>query len=181
MSILSVYHVSSPELPDKVLTHLEDIASTLAEQGIVFEQVPAIHPVTASATQDEVISVYRELIDRWVSERGLVSTAVISVDGNHPQNAELRAGLLDEHQLGADEVRFFAAGRGLCSFHLGDFVYTVLCEKNDLLTIPVGTRQWFDIGAHPRVVAVRLFSTPNGEQFRLTGDDIASRHERLDD
>ena len=27
MSSLSVYHVSSPEIPNKVLTHFEDIAS----------------------------------------------------------------------------------------------------------------------------------------------------------
>ena len=38
MSRLSVYHESTPELPNKVLTHLEDIAATLAEQGIRFER-----------------------------------------------------------------------------------------------------------------------------------------------
>lgn len=38
MSSLSVYHVSSPEIPNKVLTHLEDIASTLAEQGVRFDR-----------------------------------------------------------------------------------------------------------------------------------------------
>ena len=37
MSSLSVYHVSSPDLPNKVLTHFEDIASTLAEQGVRFD------------------------------------------------------------------------------------------------------------------------------------------------
>ena len=36
MSSLSVYHVSSPDVPNKVLTHFEDIAATLAEQGIHF-------------------------------------------------------------------------------------------------------------------------------------------------
>ena len=38
MSSLSVYHVASPEIPNKVLTHLEDIASTLAEQGVRFDR-----------------------------------------------------------------------------------------------------------------------------------------------
>lgn len=33
MSSLSVYHVSSPDLPNKVLTHFDDITATLAEQG----------------------------------------------------------------------------------------------------------------------------------------------------
>ena len=35
MSSLSVYPVSSPELPNKVLAHFDDIASTLAEQGVI--------------------------------------------------------------------------------------------------------------------------------------------------
>ena len=38
MSSLSVYPVSSPELPNKVLTHFDDIASTLAELGVRFDR-----------------------------------------------------------------------------------------------------------------------------------------------
>ena len=45
MSILSVYSVSSPDVPNKVLTHLEDIASTLAEHGIVLDRWQATTPV----------------------------------------------------------------------------------------------------------------------------------------
>ena len=36
MSILSVFHPSSPELPNKLLTHHDDIQATLAEQGVRF-------------------------------------------------------------------------------------------------------------------------------------------------
>ncbi|WP_296184013.1 1,2-dihydroxy-3-keto-5-methylthiopentene dioxygenase [Pseudomonas sp. UBA1879] len=181
MSILSVYHVSSPELPNKVLTHLEDIASTLAEQGVVFERLPAITPVSAGATHEEVVAAYREPVSQLMNERGLVSSAVISVDERHPQKAELRAGFLDEHRHEANEVRFFVAGRGLCSFHVGDYVYTVLCEKNDLISIPAGTCQWFDIGEQPRVVVVRLFDTPDGQHAKMTEATIAGQFPNLDD
>jgi 1,2-dihydroxy-3-keto-5-methylthiopentene dioxygenase len=34
MSILSVFHPDSPALPNKVLTHHDDIAATLAEHGV---------------------------------------------------------------------------------------------------------------------------------------------------
>ncbi len=181
MSILSVYHVSSPELPNKVLTHFDDIASTLAEQGIGFERLPAASPVVAGVGPDEVISAYREQIDRLMAERGHVAAEVLSVDGYHPQKDQLRAGFLDEHQHGSDEVRFFVAGRGLYSLHIGDFVYAVLCEKNDLISVPLGTRQWFDIGENPRVVAIRLFSKPNGQPAKPTGEQIASQFPRLED
>ena len=53
MSSLSVYHVSSPELPNKVLTHFEDIVSTLAEQGVVFDRLPTTTPIRPGASQDD--------------------------------------------------------------------------------------------------------------------------------
>jgi 1,2-dihydroxy-3-keto-5-methylthiopentene dioxygenase len=181
MSILSVYHVSSPDLPNKVLTHFEDIASTLAEHGILFERLPATVPIAAGACHEDVNAAYREQISHLMAARGHVSSAVISVDDRHPQKAEWRARFLDEHQHGADEIRFFVAGRGLYSLHLDDFVYTVLCEKNDLISVPAGTRQWFDMGEQPRVVVIRLFNTPEGERLKLTGEDLAGQFPGLDD
>lgn len=180
MSLLFVYHVSSPELPNKVLTHFEDIASTLAEQGITFERYPATIPIEAGAGPEEVIRAYGQQIDKWMTERGHVAAAVLSV-GGHAQQDPLRAEFLDEHQHGADELRFCAAGRGLYSLHIGDFVYAVLCEKNDLISIPAGTRQWFDIGEQPRLVAIRLFAQTDGQTAKATGEGIARQFPGLDD
>jgi Uncharacterized conserved protein, contains double-stranded beta-helix domain len=106
MSSLSVYHVSSPELPNKVLTHFDDIASTLAEQGVRFDRWQAAAPIQPGASQDEVIHAYRDQIDRLMNERGYVTVDVISLNSDHPQKAELRAKFLDEHRHGEDEVRF---------------------------------------------------------------------------
>jgi 1,2-dihydroxy-3-keto-5-methylthiopentene dioxygenase len=169
MSSLSVYHVSSPEIPNKVLTHLEDIASTLAEQGVRFDRWQATAKIQPGASQEEVIAAYQEQIDKLMTER------------DHPQKAELRARFLDEHRYAEDEVRFFVAGRGLFSLHIGDYVYAVLCEKNDLILVPAGTPHWFDMGEHPHFVAIRLFNNPEGRVADLTGDDIASRFPRLED
>jgi 1,2-dihydroxy-3-keto-5-methylthiopentene dioxygenase len=181
MSILFVHHVSSPDLPNKVLTHFEDIVSTLAEQGIALDRWQATHPVAAGAGREDVIGAYRAEIDRLMTERGLRSVDVISVSGGLGQNTELRARFLDEQQHDADEIRLFVAGRGLLCLHLGDFVYAVQCEKNDRIAIPAGTRHWFDIGEQPHLVAIRLFADENGSMAKLTGDDIASQFPRLDD
>ena len=140
MSSLTVYHQSNPDVPNKVLTHLEDIAATLAEVGVRFERWQASAPIAPGASQEEVIAAYREAIDKLVAEQGYVSVDVISMDRKHPQKAELRAKFLDEHTHGEDEVRFFVAGRGLFTLHIGDHVYSVLCEKNDLISVPAGTR-----------------------------------------
>ena len=181
MSSLSVYHVSSPDLPNKVLTHFEDIASTLAEQGVRFDRWQAAAKIQPGASQEEVIAAYQEQIDKLMTERGYITVDVISLTSDHPQKAQLRAEYLDEHRLGEDLVRFFVAGRGLFSLHIGDYVYAVLCEKNDLISVPAGTPHWFDMGEHPHVVAIRLFKNPDGRVANLTGDDIAGRFPRLED
>ncbi|MDD1965801.1 acireductone dioxygenase [Pseudomonas putida] len=181
MSILSVYSVSSPDLPNKVLTHLEDIASTLADHGILFDRWQATTKVVAGASQEEVINSYRQSVDELMTGRGLEAIEVISVNAGLGQQAELRASLLDERLHDTDEVRLFVAGRGLLSLHIGDFVYTVQCEKNDRISIPAGTRHWFDLGEQPHLVAIRLFATSQGAAAKITGDAIASQFPRLDD
>jgi 1,2-dihydroxy-3-keto-5-methylthiopentene dioxygenase len=180
MSSLSVYHLSSPEIPNKVLTHFEDIASTLAEQGVRFDRWQAAAKIQPGAGQEEVIGAYQEPIDKLMTERGYITVDVVSVNSDHPQKAELRAKFLDEHQQGEDEVRFFVAGRGLFSLHIDDYVYAVLCEKNDLIIIPAGTKYWFDMGEHPHFIAIRLFKSLEGAAS-FTGDDIASQFPLLED
>ncbi|WP_339485341.1 1,2-dihydroxy-3-keto-5-methylthiopentene dioxygenase [Pseudomonas sp. EL_65y_Pfl2_R95] len=181
MSMLSVYHESTPELPNKVLTHLEDIASTLASVGVRFERWQASAPIAAGASSEDVLAAYRSQIDQLMSERGYVTVDVISLSADHPQKAELRAKFLDEHRHGEDEVRFFVAGRGLFTLHIDDCVYAVLCEKNDLISVPAGTRHWFDMGENPHFVAIRLFNNPEGWVAQFTGDKIAGNFPGLDD
>ncbi len=179
MSILSVYHTSTPDIPNKVLTHLDDIAATLAEHGVRFECSPTEALVRPGAGLQEVSEAYRVQIDRLMTERGYQALDVISVDSDHPLKAQLRAGLLDEQHNVASEARWFVAGRGLLTLHIGDYVYAVLCERGDLITIPAGMGHWFDMGEQPRVVAVRLFDRPEDTQY--TGSQIASLFARLDD
>jgi len=181
MSSLSVFSVATPDIPNKVLNHLEDIASTLAAVGVRFERWQAVAPIKPGASQDDVIAAYKPQIDALMNERGYVTVDVISLNADHPQKAELRAKFLDEHQHAEDEVRFFVAGRGLFTLHIDDYVYAVLCEKNDLISVPAGTRHWFDMGEHPHFIAIRLFNNPEGWVANFTGEDIASRFPRLED
>ncbi|MGH8380641.1 1,2-dihydroxy-3-keto-5-methylthiopentene dioxygenase [Pseudomonas sp.] len=172
MSSLTVYHQSTPDIPNKVLTHLEDIAATLAEQGVRFERWQASTPIQPGASEQEVIGAYQQSIDKLMAEQGCIHADVIR---------EADAGLLDEHTCAEDQLRFFAAGRGLFSLHIEDYIYTVLCEKGDLIGVPAGTRHWVDMGADPRFVAIRVFNRPEGRTANFTGDKIAEAFPRLDD
>ena len=181
MSSLTVYHESAPEQPLKLLTHAEDIAATLAEVGVRFERWQASAPIAPGASPDEVLAAYAPEIQRLKDEQGYVTVDVVSLSADHPQKDELRAKFLDEHRHGEDEVRFFVAGRGLFTLHVEDHVYAVLCEKNDLISVPAGTRHWFDMGERPHFVAIRLFNNPEGWVAKFTGDGIAGRFPLLED
>lgn len=177
MSSLSVYHVSSPDIPNKVLTHFEDIAATLVEQGVRFDRWEAVAKIQPGASEEEIIAAYQVQIDGLMTERGYVAVDVVSVSGDHPESD----GVLDECRQRQEEVRFFVTGRGLFNLHIGDYVYAVLCERNDLITVPAGTPHWFDGGERPHFVTIRLSGDPQGLVAELTGDDIARRFPRLED
>ena len=131
------------------------------------------------ASQDEVIAAYRADIDRLMREKGYQSVDVISLTPDHPDRATLRAKFLNEHTHSEDEVRFFVAGQGQFTLHIGDKVYEVLCERGDLIGVPDNTRHWFDMSERPYFIAIRLFTNKEGWVANFTGSDIAEGFPRL--
>ena len=97
----------------------------------------------------------------------------------HPQKDEFRQKFLSEHTHSEDEVRFFVAGQGLFSLHIGENVYEVLCSQGDLISVPANTPHWFDMGPEPSFIAIRLFNNPEGWVANFTGSDIADHFNRL--
>jgi methylthioribulose-1-phosphate dehydratase len=57
----------------------------------------------------------------------LRSVDVVSIAPGHPEREAMRAKFLDEHYHKEDEVRFFVAGSGLFTLHVGDKVYEMQC------------------------------------------------------
>lgn len=181
MSSLSVYHVSSPRQPDKMLTHLEDIASTLAGHGVLFERCEPSAPIPRGAGQDVIVGAFRSRIDQLVASRDYAHLGVMDIDSRSADAPGLPDGLQQEHRIDEDQTRICVAGRELVMLHLDDYVYAVLCERNDVLSIPAGTRRWFDAGEHPRLVTINLSRTANGGKPHPTGDEIATRFSGLED
>ncbi len=145
-----------------------------------FERWAAAAPLADDASQDEVIAAYRADIERLMAENGFQSVDVISLHPDHPDKVALRQKFLNEHTHTEYEVRFFVDGQGLFYLHLGDKVYTVLCEKGDLISVPAGATHWFDMGANPRFKAIRLFTNTDGWVANFTGNDIAGAFPRLE-
>jgi 1,2-dihydroxy-3-keto-5-methylthiopentene dioxygenase len=94
---------------------------------------------------------------------------------DNPERLELRRKFLQEHTHDEDEVRFFVEGAGVFYLRSAGKVHVTRCERGDLLSVPAGTRHWFDMGPAPFFTAIRWFTRPEGWVARFTGDPIAEQ------
>ncbi|WP_049621440.1 1,2-dihydroxy-3-keto-5-methylthiopentene dioxygenase [Frateuria defendens] len=179
MSRLRIFDENRPDAPLSVHTDGAGIAHELDKVGVRFERWQAGQSIAPGASQDEVIAAYRGDIDRLIREEGYQSVDVVSLTPDHPDRAALRQKFLSEHTHSEDEVRFFVAGAGQFTLHIGEKVYDVLCEQGDLIGVPDGTRHWFDMSEAPYFVAIRLFTSKEGWVARFTGTDIADSFPRM--
>lgn len=179
MSELRVYSEDAVELRRE--TGQAAIAGSLAAVGVRFERWQAAAGLDHDAPDDEIIEAYREAVDNLMQEYDFRSVDVISLRPDHPDREALRGKFLDEHTHSDFEVRFFVDGRGLFYIHDDNHVYAVLCQQGDLISVPAGTRHWFDMGRRPSFKCIRLFTTPEGWVADYTGDPVARNFPLLDD
>jgi 1,2-dihydroxy-3-keto-5-methylthiopentene dioxygenase len=179
-STLRVYHDSDPSAPVLETSDGERIAAELAKAGVHFERWAADAELSPGADQASVIAAYRSSIDRLMRQGGYQSVDVIRIERGTPNTEPMRKKFLDEHRHSEDEVRFFVEGRGAFYLHVDGNVYQTICVKGDLISVPAGTRHWFDMGADPEFTAIRLFVNPDGWVANFTGDAIATSFPKLD-
>jgi 1,2-dihydroxy-3-keto-5-methylthiopentene dioxygenase len=176
MSVLTIYPDNYSLTQQKQVvsyTHFADIERELAAIDVKFERWTANRELTAEDDQATIIAAYQESIDKLKALYGFQSVDVINLSPDHPQKAEFRQKFLAEHTHDDFEVRFFIDGRGLFYLHVNGKVYTILCEKGDLISVPAHTTHWFDMGENPSFKVIRLFTTPEGWVAKFTGSDIA--------
>lgn len=179
MTTLTIYHQDEPTVPVSVTTDPTEIREALAGQGVRFERWPT-RDLPADTSAEDILDSYEVEVDTLKAECGFQAVDVVSIRADNPNKEAMRQKFLDEHTHSEDEVRFFVRGQGLFYLHFGEQVYAVLCQKNDLISVPDGTRHWFDMGPEPDFTCIRLFSNPDGWVADFTGEDIASRLPRFE-
>lgn len=180
MSRLRIFNEGTPETPALSSADVEVITSELAAIGVGFERWEANAPIKPGDAPDVILDAYRGDIDRIVRERGFKTVDVVSIAPDAPHREEARKKFLDEHFHKEDEVRFFVAGSGMFTLHVGDRVYEMVCEAGDLISVPDSTLHWFDMGPEPNFVAIRFFQEPDGWVGHFTGNEIAQRFPRFE-
>jgi 1,2-dihydroxy-3-keto-5-methylthiopentene dioxygenase len=175
MSRLTVYPDDSAARLELDTTDGGEIALALSAIGVQFERWRAAREFSNTVDDRTVMEAYRADIERLKAECGYQSVDVLRCLPDNPQRQELRRKFLEEHTHEDDEVRFFVEGSGVFYLRAGGKVYVTLCERGDLISVPAGTRHWFDMGPAPCFTAIRLFMTPQGWVANFTGDPIARR------
>lgn len=166
--------------------NVDVIGAELAKRDLLFERWPAGSGSDAAAPTEEILANYSIRVaalnaDGRYKHIDVARLQPDDADPRSPENAaSARRTFLAEHRHAEDEVRFFVAGRGCFYLHLEPEVVAVVCEGGDLLSVPSGTRHWFDMGTRPDFVAIRFFEEQDGWIGDFTGDPIAGRFPTLD-
>ena len=177
MSRLRIFSDSDPATVVFESCNAEAIAEALAAHGVGFERWQ-VRDIADDSDNETILALYRPEIERLVADNGFRSVDVVSINPDHPEREAMRAKFLSEHSHKEDEVRFFVRGGGLFTLHIGNQVIEILCQAQDLIRVPDGTRHWFDMGPEPRFTAIRFFTEADGWVGYFTGSDIADRFPR---
>ncbi len=163
----------------------EEISAQLGKRGIVFDRWPL--PADGHAPTEDILAEYAGRIGELNADGRYkhIDVARIHPDDSDPQWPDkavaAREKFLSEHRHAEDEVRFFASGRGCFYLHLDGEVVAVVCEGGDLVSVPAGTRHWFDMGGRPDFLAIRFFEERDGWVGDFTGDKIGTNFPTLDE
>jgi 1,2-dihydroxy-3-keto-5-methylthiopentene dioxygenase len=158
MAVLSIptknYSTSDPK----------EILEFFNARGLYFDQWQFDEVFEDTATQEDILQAYSKDLFPFMENGGYQTADVISINSLTENYEAIRAKFLAEHTHTEDEIRFFVDGQGLFWFNMeNEPVFNLLCEKGDLISVPAGTKHWFDAGeSNPFVKAIRIFIDMSG-------------------
>ncbi len=156
----------------------EAIRLHLASIGIGYERWEPAQAVADDASAEELLAAYAPEIERLKELGGYVTADVIDVNPLTPGLDAMLAKFSREHRHDEDEVRFVTRGRGV--FHVrpeAGPVTFIEVEPGDLITVPRGTRHWFDLCSDRTIRAIRLFQDPAGWTPHYTESGAERAHQ----
>lgn len=172
MAILSI-----PDLNTQIKNSVE-IRQFMNDRGVFFDQWTCDVIFDDTATQEEILKAYEKDLTPFMKKGGYETADVISINQLTENYETIRAKFLAEHIHSEDEIRFFVDGKGVFWFHLENGeIFNLLCEKGDLISVPAGTKHWFDAGEfNPFVKAIRIFIDMTGWIPEYTGSKIENKY-----
>ena len=171
MAILSIPETTT-EIRDP-----KEIRAFFNARGVFFDQWTCDVVFDDKASQEEILAAYSKDLTPFMEQGGYLTADVISINKLTENYDAIRAKFLAEHIHTEDEIRFFVDGQGIFWFNLENQpVFNLLCEKGDLISVPAGTKHWFDAGeSNPFVKAIRIFIDMSGWVPHYTASNIETK------
>ncbi len=157
--------MASVHIPDtdQTINDPVEIAEFLKSHGIIYEKWDVQGRIGANATNEEILEAFSPEIQRLKTEHGFVTADVINVTPDTPGLDDMLAKFDKEHYHTEDEVRFTVKGSGL--FHINPDegpVFSITVQAGDLISVPNGTRHWFNLCGDKTIRCIRLFEDMSG-------------------
>ena len=162
---------------ESIILNPEFIREFMKQRNIFFDQWTCEVVFSDSATQDEILAAYKNDLEPFMENGGYETADVISIHSATENYEAIRTKFLAEHIHTEDEIRFFVDGKGDFWFHLDNGeIFCLTCEKGDLISVPAGTKHWFDAGfKNPFVKAIRIFIDLSGWVPHYTNSNIEKK------
>ncbi len=157
--------MATVHIPDqrRTLSDPAEITVFLASVDIEYQRWPLEERVDPDASAEEILAAYAPEIEILKQRGGYVTADVINVTPETP-NLDLMLNRFNkEHTHSEDEVRFIIKGAGLFHIHPANGpVFSITVQAGDLITVPRGTKHWFDLCRERTIRAIRLFQDMSG-------------------
>lgn len=149
----------------------EQVSEFLSTQGVIYEHWDISKlPTTlqenyklSDEDKQEILQVFKSEIDDISARRGYLTADVISLSEDTPNLEQLLVNFQQEHHHTDDEVRFIVSGHGIFVIQGTDgHFFDVELNPGDLISVPENYRHYFTLMEDRKVVAVRIFKTPDG-------------------
>ncbi|GAA0344797.1 acireductone dioxygenase [Bacillus carboniphilus] len=156
---------------NEVIENQEEVVAFLDQQGVIYEQWD-INQLPEGLREKYALSdeEKQQILDAFASEiadiserRGYQAQDVISLSDTTPNLDQLLQNFKQEHHHTDDEVRFIVSGHGVFIIQGADGrFFEVYLNPGDLISVPPNVRHYFTLQEDRKVVAVRIFVTPEG-------------------
>jgi 1,2-dihydroxy-3-keto-5-methylthiopentene dioxygenase len=159
---------------------VDAIRSFLKDVNIRYERWPLEERVDPNAPAEDILAAYAPEIEVLKKEGGYVTADVINITSETPNLEVLLQKFSKEHTHSEDEVRFILRGRGLFHIHPESGpVFAIQVEAGDLISVPLGTKHWFDLCGEKTIRAIRLFQDMSGWTPHYIDNGAHTRYEPI--
>jgi 1,2-dihydroxy-3-keto-5-methylthiopentene dioxygenase len=162
------------------ITDPAEIERFLADHGLHYEVWPLEDRVDPAAPAAEILAAYDPEIAELKARGGFVTADVIDVYPDTPGLDAMLDKFSKEHTHTEDEIRFILQGSGVFHINPGDRpVFGIEVHAGDLISVPLGTRHWFDLCGDRRIRAIRLFQDTTGWTPHYVAEPVHAGYEPL--